>query len=95
MQIISETRSIARLRGSAEIAIGVHYVVVRHPEAEGRLSPTRLWIAVLPREEAVEAVRRQAPEGWQVELAPEQPTLDQVAALNLRFGEVREITGRS
>jgi hypothetical protein len=79
----------------SDIAIGVHYVVVRHPEAGGRLSPTRLWVAVLPRGEAIEAVRKQAPEGWQVELAPNQPTPDQAAALSLRYGEVREITERT
>lgn len=76
----------------SDIATGVHYVVVRHPEAGGRLSPTRLWVAVLPRDKAVEAVRKQAPEGWQVELASNQPTRDQAAALNLRYGDVREVT---
>lgn len=52
----------------------------------------QLWVAAFPRNEAVAAVQRMLPEGWIAELSNQHLTPEHVAHLELRPGEVREMT---
>ena len=52
----------------------------------------RLWVAATPREEAVTEVLNAVPEGWTAALLSNQLTSQEVELLDLRPGEVREIT---
>lgn len=52
----------------------------------------RLWVAATPREEAVTEVLNVVPEGWTAALLSNQLTSQEVELLDLRPGEVREIT---
>lgn len=48
--------------------------------------------AAVPRGEAAAAVQSKLPEGWSAELVERWLTREQVALLNLRPGDVREMT---
>jgi hypothetical protein len=50
----------------------------------------RLWVAAVPREQAVDEVRKQIPDDWRAELAQRWLTTRQAADLSLAPGQVRE-----
>jgi hypothetical protein len=50
----------------------------------------RIWIAATPRSEAVTAVLNAVPEGWAASLFSNKLRAVEIAALNLKPGEVRE-----
>jgi len=52
----------------------------------------QLWVAATPRAEAVTCVLNAVPEGWTAALLTNRLTRQEVEALKLRPGEVREIT---
>jgi len=52
----------------------------------------RLWVAATPRNQAVTEVLNLVPEGWTAALLPNKLTPQEVEVLNLKLGEVREIT---
>ncbi|MCP3397777.1 MULTISPECIES: hypothetical protein [unclassified Bradyrhizobium] len=55
----------------------------------------KLWVVAAPRDEAVEAVLDIIPEGWSAALLDNQLSKQEAEALNLRPGDVREITSQS
>jgi len=69
---------------------GVHLVEVTTDDREHQL-----WVAATPREEAVNQVLDAVPEGWAAALSSNRLTPQQVEALALRPGEIREITSRT
>jgi hypothetical protein len=72
---------------------GMQIVVVTMPKALNEITaPTTLWIAAVPRDRAVAAVRAEVPVACLVELLERYLTPDQVAKLNLRPGQVREFS---
>jgi hypothetical protein len=52
----------------------------------------QLWVAATPRKEAVNQVLNAIPEGWTAALLSNRLKPEEVAVLNLRPGEVRELT---
>ena len=52
----------------------------------------RLYAVACPRNDALNEVLKVVPEGWSASLLTEQLAARDVAALNLKPGEVREIT---
>ena len=52
----------------------------------------QLWVAAAPRNEAAATVQRMLPEGWIAELSNRCLTPEHIARLDLRPGEVREMT---
>ncbi len=52
----------------------------------------QLWAAASSREKAIELVLRALPEGWSAVLESSRLRAEQLKVLNLRPGEVREIT---
>jgi hypothetical protein len=67
--------------------MGVHLVRVTTDDREHRL-----WVAAGSPEEAVSLVLNVIPEGWTASLSQEQLTPDEVTVLNLKPGDVHEIT---
>ena len=65
----------------------VHLVRVTTDDREHQL-----WVAAVPREEAVTKVLNAVPEGWTAALLPNRLKPLEVEALNLKPGEVRELT---
>ena len=51
----------------------------------------RVWVAAVPREQAVDEVRKQIPDDWRAELAERWLTIQQAADLSLPPGQVREL----
>jgi hypothetical protein len=71
---------------------GVNIVVVTMPRApEDPSAPTAVWVAAVPRDEAVSAVKAEVPAICHVELSDWYLTQDQVAKLKLRPGQVMEL----
>ena len=52
----------------------------------------QLWVAAAPRHEASAAVQRMLPDGWIAELSNLRLTPEHIARLELRPGEIREMT---
>lgn len=55
----------------------------------------KLWAAATPRSEAVNEVLNVIPEGWLAALYDGRLSAPEVEALNLRPGEIRELTPRT
>ena len=55
----------------------------------------QLWVAAVPREEAVDKVLNAVPEGWTAALLSNRLKPFEVEALNLKPGDVRELSRRS
>jgi hypothetical protein len=55
----------------------------------------QIWAAATPREQAVSRVLEAVPEGWAAALLSNKLEAQEMEALNLQPGEVREITSRS
>ncbi|MGY8637048.1 hypothetical protein RAD15_31720 [Bradyrhizobium sp. 14AA] len=55
----------------------------------------QIWVAATPREEAVSQVLNAIPEGWTAALLSNRLGRQEAEALNLRRGEVREITSKA
>jgi hypothetical protein len=55
----------------------------------------KLWAVAAPRDEAVNAVLDVVPEGWSAALLDNELSDQESQALNLRPGDVREITSRA
>jgi hypothetical protein len=55
----------------------------------------QLWVAATPGEEAVNRVLDVVPEGWAAALPSNKSKPEELEILNLRAGEVREITNPS
>ena len=55
----------------------------------------QLWVAATPRNQAVNRVLNAVPEGWTAALLDNKLKPQEVEILNLRPGEVREITSRA
>jgi hypothetical protein len=73
---------------ASSLTTGVHLVRVLTDDRANRL-----WIAAASSpEEAVSQVLNVIPEGWSASLAKDQLTPAEVEALNLKQGEVHEIT---
>jgi|GraSoi_2013_20cm_1033751.scaffolds.fasta_scaffold54589_1 hypothetical protein len=51
----------------------------------------QLWVAALPPSDALYAVLSKVPPGWAASLSSDLLTLEQVDALKLRAGDVREL----
>lgn len=79
----------------------VHSTVMANPPAaEAHLVEVttddrehQLWVAATPREDAVTQVLNAVPEGWTAALLSNRLKAAEVAILNLKPGEVRELTG--
>jgi hypothetical protein len=69
---------------------GVHLVRVTTDDREHQL-----WVAATARDEAINQVLNAIPEGWTAALLPNRLSPFEVEILNLRPGEVREITART
>ena len=70
-------------------ATGVHLVRVTTDDREHQL-----WAAACPRREAVELILNAIPEGWTAALLSNELKPAESEALNMRAGEVRELTRR-
>ena len=68
----------------------VHLVRVTTDDREHQL-----WVAATPREEAVDRVLDAIPEGWAAALLSNRLKPEKLEILNLRPGEVLEITNPS
>lgn len=66
---------------------GVHLVRVTTDDREHQL-----WVAACSENEAVDLVLNAIPEGWTAALLPNKLKRVEIEALNLRAGEVRELT---
>jgi hypothetical protein len=71
-------------------APGVHLVRVITDDRQHQL-----WAAATPREEAVDQVLDAVPEGWAAALLSNSLKPEEMEILNLKPGEVREITNPS
>ena len=69
-------------------ASGIHLVRVTTDDREHQL-----WAAATAREEAITQVLNAVPEGWTAALLSNRLKPMEEEALNLKPGEVREITG--
>ncbi|WFU34455.1 hypothetical protein QA635_08590 [Bradyrhizobium brasilense] len=65
-------------------ATEVHLVRVTTDEGE-----VQIWLAATSREEAVDRVLDEIPEGWAASIIQRQLAAEHVVALNMRLGEVR------
>ena len=74
------------------IAAGIQIVRVFMADGVGDRPTVQFWVAAVPRDAAVAAVQSRLPKGWTAELADRWLTREEVARLNLRPGEVREMT---
>jgi hypothetical protein len=52
----------------------------------------QLWAAACPQDEAVEQILNAVPEGWTAALLPNRLKPTEIEALNMKAGEVRELT---
>lgn len=52
---------------------------------------TEYWAAAVPREQAVEVVRQQAPPGWSLRLTERRLPVATVAGLKMRLNSVRQL----
>jgi hypothetical protein len=68
----------------------VHLVRVTTDDREHQL-----WVVAAPREEALDKVLNAIPEGWTAALLSNRLKPFEVAALNLKPGDVRELSRRS
>jgi hypothetical protein len=68
-------------------ATSLHLVRVTTDDREHQL-----WVAATPREEAVTQVLHAIPEGWTAALLSNRLKPAEVEALNMKAGEVRELT---
>lgn len=75
-----------------DIAIGIQVVRVFMAEGVGDRPTVQFWVAAVPRDKAADAVQRVLPEGWTAKLHERRLAPKDVARLNLRPGEVREMT---
>jgi hypothetical protein len=80
------------MSGLNDIAISIHIVRVYMDSGVGGSPTVQLWVAAMPREQAEEAVQKAIPAGWRAELTKDTLTKEAVARMNLRAGEVREIS---
>jgi hypothetical protein len=72
---------------------GIQVVEVSMTDSVIGGTPTKqLWVAALPRSQAVAAVMAAIPEGWTAKLSLQHLTVEHAARLKLRVGEVRELT---
>lgn len=76
----------------SDIAIGVHVIRVLMDSGVGDSPTVQLWLAAVPREQAVEAVQAAIPSGWTAEMTESTLSKDTVARLGVRAGEVRSLT---
>lgn len=76
----------------SDIAIGIHVVRVLMDSGVGDNPTVQLWVAAVPRDQAVEAVQAAIPAGWTAEMTDSTLSKDTVARLGLRAGEVRSLT---
>ena len=53
---------------------------------------TQLWVAAVPREQAVAAVKKVIPADWIAELTNQRLSAKHIASLKLRPGDVRELS---
>lgn len=68
---------------------GLQIVVVTMPKrANEPAARTAIWVAAVPRDQAVAAVKAEVPAGSHVELSDWYLTSDQAAKLELRPGQV-------
>jgi hypothetical protein len=67
----------------------VHLVRVTTDEREHQL-----WVAATARDQALDQVLNAVPEGWTAALLPNRLSPFEVEVLNLRPGEVRELTSK-
>jgi hypothetical protein len=73
-----------------EYVSGVYLVrvaVLGNPE-----KPSQLWIAAVPKEQAVEAVRKRLPPGCTAELSEQRVTKALAELMQLQTGEVCELS---
>lgn len=76
-----------------ELIGGIQVVRVTIPPAHaGEPTTSVLWLAAVPREQAVEAVKGAVPAGWRVELTSDHLTPQQMARVRLRPGGVCEFS---
>jgi len=68
----------------------IHLVKVTTDDREHQL-----WVIAAPRDEAITRVLNAIPEGWTAALLSNRLTPQEMEALNLQLGEVREITSRT
>jgi hypothetical protein len=72
---------------------GVQIVIVTMPKALNEpAARTAIWVAAVPRDQAVSAVKAEVPGGSHVELSDWHLTPGEVAKLKLRPGQVREFS---
>jgi hypothetical protein len=57
----------------------------------GCVAANQLWVAAVPLNYALTAVLEKVPPGWAASLSSDLLTVDQVEALMLRAGDVREL----
>ena len=76
----------------SEFAIGMHVVRVVRLDESGRSTIVQLWLAAVPRERAVAAVREAIPAGWEADMTEQRPTRDHVARLGTQACGVRQLT---
>jgi hypothetical protein len=78
---------------SETIPGGIHVVRVKMTDhVVGGIPAIQLWVAAVPREEAVAAVQRAIPADWTAELTTHQLAPDHVARLKLCRGDVRVLS---
>ena len=53
---------------------------------------TQLWVAAVPREQAVAAIKKVIPADWIAELTNQRLSAENIASLKLRPGDVRELS---
>ena len=73
-----------------EYVSGLH--IVRVTMTDMPEQPFQLWIAAVPREEAVAAVLRRVKVGWTAELSNQRVTKEIAERVKLRPGDVSELT---
>ena len=75
---------------ASTVAGGIQVVVVLTSDTIRGAPTKQLWVAAVPREEAVAAVLKVVPAGWSAELSDQHLSPERAARLKLRPGEVRE-----
>jgi hypothetical protein len=76
---------------SNEFVAGLHFVKVFPPTSQVG-TEFQMWVAATGADQAVEAVLKGFPPGWQGERVQQSVTNELAGKLKLRPGEVREIS---
>ena len=71
--------------------VGYQMVIVSMDGVVAGFTPNQLWIAAVPREEAVAAVQKRIPAFWRAALSDQRLPPKLVGLLQLRPGEVRQL----